>query len=124
MRPDNRPGAYRRIGGKIDISPVERAAELVLLDLAEPSAVLAPHGGRWRRASSVESSVRGRVAPFRHGAGEIETALDYLAARGLVATLYAEDEPRCPQQYRWSKVATRERLEAWARTVGGHQRLA
>jgi hypothetical protein len=92
------------------------ARALVRLELEIPRSVLAPSLDR--TAGFVWSGIRRRLRK-RHpeaGPGEVETALEYLADKGLVARVHDEWRvtPRRAQLYRWTRLATTETLIRFA----------
>lgn len=94
------------------LNPTERAAELVAAELERPGTIL--WRTDWRRAAQVHIANAHRLQALLPG--QIETALDMLAIRGLVQARHDDDDlgPCLPQSYRWSPHATTERLQAYA----------
>lgn len=94
---------------------LDYARAIIRLELEHPRSVLSDTG---RTAGFVWAGIRRRLRKLQPeaGPGEVETALEYLADKGLVARAHDEwrVSPRRAQLYRWTKLATSATLARFA----------
>ncbi len=107
--------ARKHITVTLEATPASRGLDLLRLELASPCSVLQSSAGLWTLGSTVERRI-GPKLPGRTQPGEVEMALEWLAAKGLVETRMPEAlvDRGVPQSYRWSPLATRETMQRWA----------
>lgn len=110
-----RGGMMSSSKARVASTVLDLARALVRLEIEHPHSVLSGH---YRTASFVWFGVARRYRKHHPeaGPGEIETALEYLASKGLVDRSHDEWEvsARRPQRYRWSRLATPESLARFA----------
>jgi hypothetical protein len=105
-------------------TPASRGAELIRLEIEAPVSVLQSSHGLWTTAGRVATMnrprLRGKVLP-----GEVESALEWLSAKGLVELRISDElaDKGLQQGYRWHARSTPEVLRHWSQRLAERLRV-